>query len=60
MNFFEIDYKQRAFDGKWEKLARVMDHDNKYTYKSESGSQTTYIPTKWVTVAVYDYMGDLE
>lgn len=60
MNFFEIDYKQRAFDGKWEKLARVMDHENKYTYKSESGSQMTYIPTKWITVGVYDYMGDLE
>jgi hypothetical protein len=60
MNFFEIDYKQRAFDGKWEKLARVMDHENKYIYKSESGAQMTYIPTKWITVGIYDYMGELE
>ena len=60
MNFYEIEHKQRAFDGKWEKLVRVMDHENKYTYKSETGSTLTYTPTKWITVGVYDYMGELE
>lgn len=60
MNILETTFKQRAFDGKWEKLAKVMDYENKYSYKSETGSQLTYIPTKWVTVGVFDYMAELE
>lgn len=60
MNILETQFKQRAYDGKWEKLAKVMDYDNKYVYKSESGSSLTYIPTKWTTVGVFDYIGELE
>ena len=33
MNILETQFKQRAYDSKWEKLARVMDYDNKYIYK---------------------------
>jgi len=36
MNILETQFVQRAYDGKWEKLAKVMDYDNKYVYKSES------------------------
>lgn len=60
MNILETDFVQRAYDGKWEKLARIMDYDNKYVYKSESGQKMTYVPTRWVTVGVFDYMGELE
>lgn len=60
MNILETAFKQRSYDGKWEKLAKVMDFDNKYVYKSESGGNLTYIPTKWTTVGVYDYLAELE
>jgi hypothetical protein len=60
MNILETQFVQRAYDGKWEKLAKVMDYDNKYVYKSESGSNLTYIPTKWMTVGVYDMLAELE
>lgn len=60
MNILETQFKQRAYDGKWEKLARIMDYDNKYVYKSESGQRMTYVPTKWMTVGVFDYVGELE
>jgi hypothetical protein len=60
MNILETTFKQRAYDGKWEKLAKVMDYDNKYVYKSESGSNLTYIPTKWMTVGVFDLLAELE
>jgi hypothetical protein len=60
MNILETMFKQRAYDGKWEKLAKVMDYDNKYVYKSESGSNLTYIPTKWMTVGVFDLLAEFE
>ena len=60
MNILETSWKQRTYDGKWEKLAKVMDYENKYVYKSETGSNLTYIPTKWMTVGVFDYMMELE
>ena len=60
MNILETQFVQRAYDSKWEKLARVMDYDNKYVYKSESGQRMTYVPTKWMTVGVYDLVGELE
>jgi len=60
MNILETAWKQRDYDGKWEKLAKVMDYDNKYVYKSESGSNLTYIPTKWTTVGVFDLLAEIE
>ena len=60
MNILETAWKQRDYDGKWEKLAKVMDYDNKYVYKSESGSNLTYIPTKWRTVGVFDLLAEIE
>lgn len=60
MNILETDFVQRAFDGKWEKVVRVMDYDNKYVYKSETGQRMTYVPTKWMTTNVYDYLLEIE
>lgn len=60
MNILETAWKQRDYDGKWEKLAKVMDYENKYVYKSESGGNLTYIPTKWTTVGVFDLLAEIE
>jgi hypothetical protein len=60
MNILETAFRQREFDGKWEKIAKVMDYDSKYVYKTESGNKMTHIPTKWVTTNVYDYLMEIE
>lgn len=56
MMILETQFKQRAFDGKWERLGKIVDFDNKYTYQTESGSKVTLIPERWVTLGVYDYL----
>lgn len=60
MNILETQFVQRAYDGKWEKLAKVMDYDNKYVYKTESGNRMTYVPEKWMTVGVFDFLAEFE
>jgi len=60
MNILETQFKQRELDGKWEKLVKVMDYDNKYVYKTESGNRMTYVPEKWMTIGVYDYMMEID
>lgn len=60
MNIIETQFKQRAFDGKWERIVKIMDYDNKYTYATESGQRVSLVPTRWVTVGVYDYLMELE
>ena len=60
MNILETAMRQREYDGKWEKVAKVMDYDNKYVYKTESGNKITHTPTKWMTVGVYDLMMEIE
>ena len=56
MNVLETAFKQRAFDGKWERIVKIMDLDNSYSFMSENGSRMTHIPEKWVTVGVYDLL----
>ena len=50
------EFKQRAFDGKWERIVKVLDEENAYSCIGENGSRMTYIPDKWITVGVYDYL----
>lgn len=59
-NALETQFKQRAYDGKWEHIAKFIDYDNEYTYSTESGSRVTLIPEKWVTIGVYDYQMELQ
>lgn len=59
MNVLETQFKQREFDGKWERIGKIVDYDSKYTYTTDSGSKVTLIPEKWVTLGVYDYMLEL-
>jgi hypothetical protein len=60
LNELETQFKQREFDGKWERIAKVMDYEQKYTYVTESGQKISLIPEKWVTVGVYDYMMEMQ
>jgi hypothetical protein len=56
MTVLETQFKQRAYDGKWERIVKVLDEDNMYSYTNEYGSRVTMIPEKWITVGVYDYL----
>jgi len=56
MIVLDTEFKQRAFDGKWERIIKTMDHDNAYSYTTESGNKVKFILEKWVTVGVYDCM----
>lgn len=55
-NFLETQLVQRAFDGYWEKIARIKDHENSYTHTDENGRTVTLVPDKWITVAVYPFI----
>jgi hypothetical protein len=59
MQVLETAFKQRAFDGKWERIVKIMDLDNSYSFVNENGNRTTLIPEKWVTVGVYDYLMEI-
>lgn len=52
----ETQMKQRAYDGKWERLGKIVDYAGEYAYATESGSKVTLIPEKWVTLGVYDLL----
>lgn len=56
MQILEEQLVQREFDGAWERIVKIMDHENAYTYKNEAGVQVTLIPEKWLTVAVYPFI----
>jgi hypothetical protein len=56
MMIIATEFKQRAYDGKWERLCKIVDFDSKYSYETETGSRVTLIPEKWITLGVYDYM----
>jgi len=55
----ETQFVQRAYDGYWEKVVKIMDHDNAYTHVAESGNKITLTPEKWVTVAVYPFLMEI-
>jgi hypothetical protein len=56
----KTELKQRAFDSKWQLLGLIMDHDNAYTYTTESGAKVSLVPEKWITLGVYDYLMEIE
>lgn len=60
MKVIREEFKQRQSDGKWQRLGLVMDHDNAYSYSTDSGAKVALVPEKWVTLGVYDYMMELE
>lgn len=60
MNILETQFRQRKYDGKWEQLGSVFDTENAYIYTTDSGNKVNLIPLKWITIGVYDYLGELE
>lgn len=54
------EFKQRAFDGKWQRWIKIPDVDNAYTCTSETGGRVTYVPEMWVVSDVYDYLLTIE
>lgn len=60
MVVLEEEFKQRAFDGKWQRWVKTMDTENMYTYTNEYGSSITLIPDKWIVTDVYDYIINME
>lgn len=54
MKFLEIAKHYRAYDDKWEVIAKILDHENDYHYKTETGQEITYTPEKWITINVLD------
>jgi hypothetical protein len=55
----ETDLKQRAFDGRWMLMGKVVDEDQAYTYTNEAGTFTIN-NTKWIILNVYDYLMDFQ
>lgn len=58
MKILETQFKQRAYDAKWERIVKVPDHENAYVYTTEGGNVITILPEKWITTGVYDLLGD--
>lgn len=56
MKVLETQLVQRSFDGYWERIGRILDEENAYTYTSETGQKMTYVPERWVTLAVYPFI----
>lgn len=55
-DILEEQFVQREYDGCWERIVKVIDHENAYTYQNESGVRVTHTPTKWLTVGVYPFI----
>lgn len=60
MTVLETAWKQRAYDGKWERIAKIADHENAYSYPNEAGNKVYVVPEKWITIGVYDWLFDEE
>ena len=54
-----IDFKQREYDGKWERVEflRVPENDR---YKDESGREIVLECRQWEVTGVFDYLGEFE
>ena len=55
---YEIEFKQRAYDGKWEMLANILDPNEKY--EDWIGKDKSLVPFRWVTVKVFDWLLEVE
>lgn len=59
MKVYETEFKQRAYDSKWERLGKIEDEDNTYVFINEYGNRAATTPFKWVTLGVYDYLMEI-
>ena len=59
LEIYEVDFRQRAYDGKWERLGKIEDTDNTYVFINEYGNRAATTPFKWITLGVYDYLMEI-
>jgi hypothetical protein len=59
MTILETQIIQRDWDKRWEKVVKIMDHDNSYTYRNEAGVSVTLIPERWIVVDVFDALMEI-
>lgn len=59
MTILETQIVQRDWDKRWEKIVKIMDTENAYTYRNENGVSVSLIPERWITVAVYDLLMEI-
>ena len=52
----ETQLVQRDFDKRWEMIAKIRDYENSYEYVDEQGNKIVFVPEKWVTTGVYDFI----
>lgn len=55
LKVIKTEYKQRKYDMKWQKLIKIADLENRYSYKDASGNINNITPTKWICAGVFDY-----
>lgn len=55
-DILETQLVQRDYDKRWERIVKIMDKENSYTYNNEFGTPVTLIPEKWITTHVYDWI----
>ena len=55
MKLLDTIFKQRAYDGKWIALSKVLDPENAYVYFNDLKQKISLIPEKWIITGVYDY-----
>lgn len=56
MKILDTKIVQRAYDGRWEKIAKILDHENSYSYREDTGKTTYSVPSKWITITVFDFI----
>lgn len=59
MTVLETQIVQREWDKRWEKVVKIMDNENAYTYRNENGISVTLIPEKWLVLEVYDFIMEI-
>lgn len=59
MTILETQIVQREWDKRWERIVKIMDFENSYTYCNENGVSVTLIPEKWITTHVYDFLMEI-
>lgn len=60
MKIYDTEVRKRPYDGKWQLNGKIDDHENSYTFQDEKKRKVTLVPTKWITLNVFDYLVDAE
>ena len=59
LEVLETQIVQRDWDKRWEKIVKIVDHENAYTYRNENGVSVSLIPERWFVTEVYDFIMEI-